>query len=337
MTVPVAINGTAKHFLLDLGTSPTEVSQATAAGLGLPPVSRLSEPMQLGQFHEIGSPASPGYRHEQVSVSDAKGGGGAMRTRVRIDSFTLGDATGRNLQFVIANDGDMGKSKPVDGLLSNDFFSQYDVELDFAGRQINYLTPTKCTDPDQVVFWSHTKVAAIPMTIAPDGKIDLPVTIDGHAIHAVIDTTSAQTVMRRDIAELTLGLKADTPEMMPDGARKDGRGAAVYTHTFRQIAFEGVVAINVPALIETNSMIRDSGQQNVLASRAQTADARIPDLTIGMDVLHQLHIYAVFGQKKLYMTAATPPDNAIPIRPMRARGADPLLLAHNQPSTAEPR
>jgi hypothetical protein len=47
-------------------------------------------------------------------------------------------------------------------------------------------------------------------------------------------------------------------------------------------------------------------------------------------VLRQLHIYAVFGQKKLYMTSATPPDNAIPIRPMRARGSDPLLLAHNE-------
>ena len=77
-------------------------------------------------------------------------------------------------------------------------------------KQINYLTPTQCTDPNQVVFWSHSAVAVIPMTMA-DGKIQVPVTIEGHQVDAVIDTSSARTVMRRDIAELTLGSKADTP------------------------------------------------------------------------------------------------------------------------------
>ena len=41
----------------------------------------------------------------------------------------------------------------------------------------------------------------------------------------------------------------------------------------------------------------------MLGSRAQSSDARIPDLTLGMDVLHQLHLYVVFGQKNLYVTA----------------------------------
>jgi hypothetical protein len=30
----------------------------------------------------------------------------------------------------------------------------------------------------------------------------------------------------------------------------------------------------------------------------------IPELTSGMNVLHRLHLYIVFGQKKLYVTAA---------------------------------
>jgi hypothetical protein len=30
----------------------------------------------------------------------------------------------------------------------------------------------------------------------------------------------------------------------------------------------------------------------------------VPDLALGMDVLHQLHIYAAFGQGKLYVTPA---------------------------------
>jgi hypothetical protein len=47
----------------------------------------------------------------------------------------------------------------------------------------------------------------------------------------------------------------------------------------------------------------------VLGSRATfMADPRqrIPGLTLGMDVLHQLHLYVVQGQQTLYVTAANP-------------------------------
>ena len=45
----------------------------------------------------------------------------------------------------------------------------------------------------------------------------------------------------------------------------------------------------------------------MLGSQARSMDARIPDLVLGMDVLHHLHLYAVFGQKRLYITQAFSP------------------------------
>ena len=48
-----------------------------------------------------------------------------------------------------------------------------------------------------------------------------------------------------------------------------------------------------------------SGKKFHPTSRAQfKADPRIPALTLGMDVLRQLHIYVVYNQKSIYMTAA---------------------------------
>ena len=142
------------------------------------------------------------------------------------------------------------------------------------------------------------------MTIA-DGKILVPVMIQGHQIDAVLDTSSARTVMRRDIAELILGLKAGTPDMTPDGGLKDGKGAQVYGHTFPQISFTGgVTANNVPTLILTNSLTHEINSELVLGSWARSADARVPGLTLGMDVLHQLHMYVVPGQGKVYVTSA---------------------------------
>jgi beta-lactamase regulating signal transducer with metallopeptidase domain len=314
VTVPVAINGTPRHFLLDIGTNQTEVSQLTVTQLGLPENYKPGETIGAGNTNMAGQAfgsdlsALTNGGLGNVAIHDVRDnlGAGAAQTRVRIASFTVGRATGRNMMFLVANDARMGKpqSEPYDGLLTGDFFRQYDVELDFAGKQINWLTPTKCTDPNQVVFWPHSAVGEIPMTIA-DGKILVPVVVQGHQINAVLDTSSARTVMRRDIAELILGLKADSADMTPNGDLKDGKGAQVYLHTFPEISFAGgVTANNVPTLILTNSLTHEINSELVLGSWARSADARVPDLTLGMDVLHQLHMYVVPGQGKVYVTSA---------------------------------
>lgn len=309
MLVPVQINGTPRQFLLNIGTNPTEVSAATVAQLGLPENAKRTENIgadsgnMVARGGNLSALTNGGLGNVSVlDVRDKIGSGGAQ-TRVRIGALTIGRATGKNLQFLVANDAEMGKSEPYDGLLTGDFFKQYDVELDFTGHQMNYLTPTKCTDPNQVAFWSHSDASVIPMTMA-DGKIQVQVVVEGHPLNAIIDTSSARTVMRRDIAELVLGFKPDTPEMMLASDLKDGLGQPVYGHTFSKIAFAGVTANNVPMLIQTNSMVRSLDSGKVLGSKASSTDARIPDLSLGMDVLHQLHLYIVYGQKNLYVTSA---------------------------------
>lgn len=310
VTVPVEINGKPKQFLLDIGTNASEVSQAMVTELHLTEGLKRTETFQSGpadqseantnRIMNVGATV-------QATLVDVKGAHNVDdgRARVNIPSFTIGNATGRNLQFVVANDREIAKSAPYDGLLTGSFFKNYDVELDFYGNKLNYLTPTSCPDPHQVVFWPHTDVAVIPTNMA-DGKIQVQVNVNGQLINAVLDTSSPQTVMRRDIAELKLGLKANTPTMMPDGDLEDGRGLQVYKAFFKQISFAGgVTAINVPVQVRSNSMVHNVGREPTLGSRAQfNAEPRIPELTLGMDVLHQLHLYFVSGQANLYVTAA---------------------------------
>jgi|GEM_PF-1687994 len=307
-TVPVTINGKTKQFLLDIGTDPTEVSRATVADLALPDADRSLDTLYANDYRPSDAAAFTNVSYfRSVAFVNVKGNAEDYRSHVRIASFTIGGATGHDLAFTVAKDLELGKSKPYDGLMTGDFFRQYDVELDFARDKLNYLTPSNCADPDQVAYWPHATVAAIPMTNF-GGKIQVQVSIQGHTIPAVIDTASPHTVMRRDIAELMLGLKADTPDMTPDGDVKDGIGLQVYRHTFPKISFAGgVTAYNVPALIQTNSMFHDINRTSVLGQRATFfADPRqrIPGLTLGMDVLSQLHFYAVHGQQTLYVTAA---------------------------------
>jgi hypothetical protein len=302
VTVPVAINGTTKQFLLDLAIKkPTEVSPATMAELGLPQDPKHTELLQFG----YSGPAFRAFQGIDVPLYDVRdhSGVGALDTRVRVGSLNVGNATDHNLQLMVAKKGEIGRSAPYDGYLTGDFFRQYDVELDFGKKQMTWLTQTKCIDPDQVVFWAHHEVAIIPVTLANDGRLEMQAMIRGHLINAEIDTSSARTVMRRDIAELYVGL-ADK-DMMPVGDLEDGRSMQIYVSTFPQLTFAGggVTALNVPVLIQDYSMRHDLDQA-VLGTRAAFTGERIPDLTIGMDVLHNLHMYVVPGQGRVYVTSA---------------------------------
>ena len=311
VTVPVEINGKPKQFLLAVGTKVSEVSQATVDELHLTEGLKRTEIFQSGPATQSEATSNRNVTvgaTVQATLVDVKGTHAAedSRPHVIIPAFTLGNATGRNLSFAVANDNAIPKSAPYGGIVTGSFFKQYDVELDFTAMQLNYLTPNTCADPNQVVFWPHKEVAIIPMDMTANGKIEVQVAIAGHQINAVLDTGAARTIMRRDIAENTLGLRANSPQMPPAGDTKDGYDMQIYTATFPQIVFAGgVTAFNVPALIQVNGMTRNLHREPTLGSRAQfNAEPRIPELTLGMDVLRQLHLYVVYGQNNVYITSA---------------------------------
>lgn len=316
MTVPVTVNGATRQFLLDLGmTKPTQVSPELMAKLSLPEIPKFG-----GNFGSIGGAGTGMGGGASFGSSGFTGAGGMgmpyydvnsgmgswlLGTRVRVASFGVGKATGRHLQFKVADKGEIGRSAPYDGYLTGDFFRQYDVELDFADKHVTWLTSSKCADPNQAVFWAHSEVAIIPITLAKDGRYQMQATVGGHLINAELDTSSPRTVMRRDVAERDVGLKADTPKMMPLGDLKDGMGMQIYVANFPEITFAGggVTALNVPVLVQDYSMVPAIYRHMNMLTRAADSE-RIPDLVIGMDVLQHLHMYVVPGLGRVYVTAA---------------------------------
>jgi hypothetical protein len=170
MTVPVAINGTPRLFLLEVGRTPDQVSAATMDELHLPQTTQtigsngLADLNTVAQFHPAMFDIKSG-----ITASD-------IQSRVHIASFTIGGATVHDVVFMVANDRDLGKAKPYDGLLTTGLFSQYDIDADFGAKKLSFLTATNCADPNQVAYWRHEVVAAIPMTLT-NGRITLPVTI----------------------------------------------------------------------------------------------------------------------------------------------------------------
>jgi hypothetical protein len=316
MTVPVTVNDTTKQFLLDVALGkPSLVSPKMMEKLSLPEIPKnrgyVGAPVSSGSAN-FSQGAIGGFGMPYYDVGTGMGSW-LLETHVRVHSFGVGNATARHLQFQVADKGLIGRSAPYDGYLTGDFFRQYDVELDFANKQITWLTPSKCIDPNQAVFWAHSEVAIIPISLARDGRYQMQAMVSGHLINAELDTSSPRTVMRRDIAEQDVGLKADTPKMTPLGDLKDGMGMQIYVSNFPEIVFAGggVTAENVPVMIQDYSMIPVIDRMMDLASRKPRPE-RIPDLLIGMDVLQHLHMYIVPGVSRVYVTAAedgAPPAN----------------------------
>jgi hypothetical protein len=305
VTMPMTINGAKKEFLLDIGFKRApEVSPELRAELGLP------QAFIQGPGNSV--PPGMGFGLTNVVIRDARNGPGTpLEDIVGARSLEIGSAKGEHLKFLIGEKWKF-QQRAFEGSVTGDFFRNYDVELDFADKQINWLTPTKCTDAHQVVFWAHTNVAILPVTIAPDSRFQMQATVRGHTINVELDTSSEHSVMRRDIADLDVGLKSGPPDMIPDGDIVDGRHMPVYVHKFPELIFAGgaIVALNVPVRIQDYSMRPAGVREATLGSRADPE--RIPDFTMGMDLLKFLHLYIVPGQGKVYVTAAheeLSPDN----------------------------
>src|SRR5581483_3043011 len=166
MLAPVTINGSAKLMLVDTagGLSTLTDTAAQATGLHILDGSRMK---LLG------------------------GSGNASHRYVHVDNFQIGALHGE-FDLMISPNAVSGPNGPIDGVLAGDFMSRYDIEMDFAGRKLNYFSPNDCNG--NVVYWPAAAVAVVPLKLgAPmrtgvDGRaifndrdthIRVPITLDG--------------------------------------------------------------------------------------------------------------------------------------------------------------
>ena len=282
MMVPVTINGAPKRLLVSTGTQVGQVSAATVRELQLP------------EFEKID--------FNQLRAVDARGAvkTDAARVRVSTTSFGMGSVNGSGIQFQIAADPELGKTKPYDGYLGIDLFKLYDLDMDFGAHRLNYFDPFHC--PAQVVYWPHDSVAVVTMERVDD-KIIVPVTIDGRSIDAVIDTGTSRTTMRRGIGESRFGAR-EGKDMVPVEGLRDSKDQQVFSHVFASLGFAGVTVKNLNVLLQNNKLVADPEADQMRLGSHATTKGSMPNLVIGMDVLSRLHMYVAFNEGKLYVTPA---------------------------------
>jgi hypothetical protein len=297
MLVPVTINGNAKNMLLNTAGGISSLQRGAAEAMGLHPID--------------GS---------RVKMLDAAGN--ASQYFVQVDDFTMGTIHGSNMQFVVSTAA-VSANLPFVGSLAGDIMRQYDVEMDFAGKKLNFFSKDHC--PGHVLYWKPTAVAVMPVTYdMPTGDssrtgyrqytvrevhISVPVTLDGKKFDALINTAANYSTLSANTAKFQFGIAADSPGSIPMGSFDGNPDHKMFGHVFSTLTFDGVTVTN-PHVAVIPDLIGSKDPNNT--SRSDTRVRRIDDnigaqITIGMDVLSKLHLYIAFGERKLYVTPAAAP------------------------------
>jgi len=189
------------------------------------------------------------------------------------------------------------------GSLGADLLLHIDVEFDFAQHKVNFFSQDHC--PGRVVYWPHSKMAAVPMHIEPTGYPILSVSLSGHDINALLDTGSTNTLLELNTATHDFGFSPDAANVTKvSGNEAEGM---LYQQTFDSLDLSGIKLSNVPVLIHRDMAAEKMAEERDLDSRTgfgmtpQESNGVAP-LTVGMQEMHSLHLYLAYKEKTLYVT-----------------------------------
>ena len=287
-TLPVTINDQPRRLLLDTAGGISNLSQAAVTAMDLHTLS------------------TGGGRLLSRN-------GNASSTYVNVSKLGIGNIVGTDLQFMVSPNPQMGANPafPFDGVLAGDLLRE-DMEMDFPNGKLNFFSPDHCDG--KVVYWNAKTIAIVPFSTQRPGvmgnrdtHIRVPVTLDGKHLTAVISTGIARSLISAKTARYDFDVTADSPGSTPLGVA-GGPQNKIFGHVFQSLSLEGIT-VNNPHLVVMPDVIgaRDPANQTATGNRTRRVDDGLePDLTIGMDILKSLHLYAAMREQKLYITSNAP-------------------------------
>jgi hypothetical protein len=274
-TVPVSLNGVARHMVLDTGGAITQLSRDTIEGLKLP------------------------MRRSGAAVYDIKGR--ISHYYAVVKSFTFGDLHRDDAALLVWPD----PTRPYAGELAQDMLQPYDVDVDFETDLVKMYAKGHCPGPHGWTPTARTEMRN------KGWHLDVPVTLDGHTYDAILDTGSRHAIMRLPTALHDFGLGTDSPGMEPYRAINGDPFQNGYIHKFSQLSLGGITMDQPEILIVPDIMNRNADHSPMGDNPVYHHNAGLipPELSLGMDVLKHLHLYMSFGEQALYVA----PDEAVPV------------------------
>ena len=239
---------------------------------------------------------------------------------VVIDDLSVGGAhIGHSQYMVLPTSGAGNADTDVVGVIGPDLLSHFDVELDFGAGKMNLFSQDHC--PGKVIYWKHVAVSVVPLSkFQPTSnnsrtgyqgymkrfeQMWVPVTLDGKDLPAQISTSGVSN-MESNTALGAFNVDASSPGSVPSSNPLATPG--IFQHKFSALVFDGVTVTNPNFLVYPFHPAKFTRQ----FKRTDTRLARLDDgdpasIVVGMDVLTRLHLFASFGEHRLFITEASGP------------------------------
>lgn len=217
--------------------------------------------------------------------------GNVSRDQTMVDRFAFGRVAQRDVPLAV--------SPPMlfDGIFAPDRLLDYDVDVDFGADTVSLFSPGHCSGGAPV--WQAMATAPIALE---GTHIVVPVTLDGQVMDAILDTGASTTTLQVEYAQrlfmFPLG-DAQTPE---SGVLNGVSSLKTYRHIFQSIAFGTLTVHNLRVALIPDAMGRGGDPSRTQSALTNAA----PKMIIGMDVLRRLHIYIALGERKMYVSQASP-------------------------------
>jgi predicted aspartyl protease len=273
--VPLTLNNTPRKFLLDTGGAISQISADTAKEMGLSVL-----PSRFVMYDMYGK-ASSGEIRADIGL----GSGQTVKNRELQVTDTI---------------------RGLDGVYAEDLMENFDIDIDFAARKLNYFLTDHCDG--RVVYWPASIIASVPFrgwSKNSGSHMSVPVKIDGHQVTAIVDTGASGSTLDAATARQLFDLSPDTPGAVPLGTMGQD-SHKVFGWTFKTLEIGGITVTN-PRMRILPELMGKGDSDNITADShiRRTTDGMQPTMLIGMDVLRKLHLYIAFKEQKLYVTPAS--------------------------------
>jgi len=270
--VPLTVNRSKLNLLLDTADFVTSLTPGAARRLSLPPSTSAGV-----QMNGIAGT----YQAPVVQAADVQ---------------YLGHHV-NNLPFAVLPSGEFAPSEHTDGLFGANFLSAYNVEIDFAGKQMSfYGAASNCG-------WSGPSWTAsatpVPATDVGNHVLLIPIHVNGIAMNALIDTGSEDTsITARAAASLGVSRGSTQHDEVVD---EHGLGdTSSRMHHFNSITI-GSTTFKSPVLaVDSGPSILPSARISA-AMQALPASHRGLDVILGANFLFKKKIYLAYQQHEVFI------------------------------------
>jgi hypothetical protein len=263
LLVSVQVNGMPATFILDTGAERTLMGEDVVRQLGIARDSWVaSTVLGIGGYEE-----RPNALPRSLQL-----GGVTLRRHTMLEdsSVTVGPLPVTEIA-----------GRPIAGLLGRDFLSPFDLDINLPAHELTLYDVSGCTTG--FLPW-HSTYASVPATTPVGAALVIPISIDGRALHALIDTgASSSLIAAPGMARLGL-----TPALLAHDPGGNGSGIGPAPVFMRRHHFE---TLSVGPDTTANPLLWVSAVHVV----------PIVDMLLGADWLRTRHVWLSFATRQIFV------------------------------------